>query len=176
MERDPARLAAKAPGPWYFEQQVLGHDLRMSDLQAALALSQLAKLERFLAQRRVLAARYDALLAELRHVEPAVPASLRAGNAYHLYPVLIPFRELGLERAVLIGRLHALGIGTQVHYIPLPMQPYYASRGWRIEDFPGASRYYERVLSLPIFPAMSEAQVDRVADALFEELRGFGAE
>lgn len=171
MEREADRLETPSPGPWYYEQQCLGHNLRMTSFQAALGLSQLTKLERFVARRRALAARYDAALAEIAPVAPVVPAGMADSCAYHLYPVLIPFDELGIPRGRVMEALRRRGIGTQVHYIPLPMQPEYRRRGWRIEDFPGATRYYERTLSLPMFPSMDDAEVDRVVDSLTSVLR-----
>lgn len=163
-------LRHAAPGPWYYEQQFLGHNLRMNDLQAALGVSQLGKLERFTAARRRLAARYDELLADVGGLTPVVPPAVRATCAYHLYAVRVDFAERGVTRAGLMERLARAGIGSQVHFIPIPQQPYYRERGWRVEDFPGALRYYERVLSLPLFPAMDDADVERVAAALGEAL------
>jgi len=152
MVRDEGALRDPSPGPWYYEQQVLGHNMRLTDIQAALGVSQLAKLGRFVSRRRELAARYDDLLSELAAVSPVVPPERRASSAYHLYAVLIDFDALGVPRADLMRKLRERGIGTQVHFIPIPGQPYYRERGWKVEDFPGARRYYERVLSLPLFP------------------------
>jgi perosamine synthetase len=170
MVRDEGALRDPSPGPWYYEQQVLGHNLRLTDLQAALGFSQLAKLGRFVSRRRELAARYDDLLSELTAVSPVVPSRRRASSAYHLYAVSIDFDALGVPRAEVMRQLRERGIGTQVHFMPIPGQPYYRERGWRVEDFPGARRYYERVLSLPLFPAMEDGDVDRVATALAEVL------
>ena len=171
IERDPARLEHSVPGSWYYEQHCLGYNLRMTSMQAALGTSQLGKLGRFLIRRRQLAARYDELLRGLEGVMPVVGEANRKDCAYHLYPVLIPFEELDVDRAEVMNRLLEAGLTTQVHYIPLPAQPYYRSRGWKPEDFPGAARYYERVLSLPIFPAMADTDTDRVVEQLAEVLR-----
>jgi UDP-4-amino-4,6-dideoxy-N-acetyl-beta-L-altrosamine transaminase len=174
IERTPRRFREQSPGPWYYEQQILGHNLRLTDIQAALGLSQLAKLTRFVERRRALAARYDRLLADLPAVTPVVGDATRAGCAYHLYPVLIDFGALETTRAAVMRRLRERGIGTQVHYIPLPMQPYYRDRGSDPAAFPGALRYYERTLSLPLFPAMRDEDVDRVVDGLGVVLGGAG--
>ena len=168
-------LESDSKGPWYYEQQLLGHNLRMTDMQAALGTSQLAKLGRFVARRRELAARYDELLASLPGVTPTVARDRRADCAYHLYSVLIEFEDLGVRRADVMRALESQGIGTQVHYIPVPMQPYYANRGARIEDYPGALRYYERTLSLPLFPALRDEDVGRVGECLSGVLRELGA-
>jgi len=162
MRKD--ELRNPSPGPWYYEQHGLGHNLRMTDMQAALGTSQLGKLPGFVARRRALAARYDERLASLDGVEPVTGSG--GDSAYHLYSVLLDFERFGVSRAELMARLREVKIGTQVHYIPVPMQPYYADRGWRVEDFPGARRYYERTLSLPLFPAMADTDVDRVVEAL----------
>lgn len=162
MVRAEAALRSASPGPWYYEQQHLGHNLRLSDLHAALGNSQLRKLPRFLARRRTLAARYDRLLAPIDGVEPAAGPT----SAYHLYAVQIDFDRFGVTRATVMARLREAGVGTQVHYIPLPMQPYYRDRGWRPEDFPGANHYYGRALSLPLFCGMEDGDVDRVVEGL----------
>lgn len=163
MERADEHLESPSPGPWYYEQQSLGPNYRLSDLGAALGLSQMSKLETIVARRRALAARYDAAFAEVEGVNP-VPQG--ATSAYHLYAVHVDFTAVGASRAQLMAHLRGDGIGTQVHYIPVPMQPYYRRRGWRAEDFGGAMHYYERTLSLPLFPAMDDGDVDRVVDSM----------
>jgi dTDP-4-amino-4,6-dideoxygalactose transaminase len=177
MVRDPARFADAAAAfdsagdanPWYYEMPELGYNYRLSDIHAALGLQQLKKLRRFVARRAELVARYDRLLAPLA---PAVRPVKRhgAGAAWHLYPVLIDFRALGLERGTLMRRLRARGVGTQVHYIPVHRQPYYRAR-YGLADLPGADAYYARVLSLPLFVGLSDAEVERVAGALGEAIR-----
>ena len=144
---------------------------RLSDVHCALGLTQLRKLDRFVARRRELADRYDRMLTGLAPWLKPVPRVPNCDAGLHLYAVLIDFVALGLDRAAAMRRLHDQGIATQVHYIPLPQQPYYRERGWRVEDFPGARAYYERVLSLPLFPAMTAADVERVVTALREVLR-----
>jgi len=170
IERDPQRLEQPAPGPWYYEQQTLGFNYRITDLQCALGLSQLAKLDRFVARRQALAARYDRALASLAGVEPVAVGTAETRSAYHLYAVLIDFEGRGTTREAAMAELRARGILTQVHYIPVPAQPYYVARGARAADCPGAQAYYERVLSLPMFPAMGDGDVDRVVEALAEVL------
>ncbi len=171
MVRAPAALERPSPGPWYYEQQELGHNLRITDLQCALGSSQLGRLSIFLERRRTLAARYDRLLADLHGVTPTDGPRAAAGHAYHLYAVRIDFGGLRRPRAAVMTGLRELGIGTQVHYIPVPHQPYYRARGWRAEQLPGAWDYYEHTLSLPLYPSMADTDVDRVVEALAQVLR-----
>jgi UDP-4-amino-4,6-dideoxy-N-acetyl-beta-L-altrosamine transaminase len=168
MVRDAADLVNAQDGPWYYEQQELGFNYRLTDVQAVLGTSQLGKLDRFLARRRAIAARYDALLAGAKYVRPIDRGTEGAESAYHLYAVLFDFAALGRSRAELVAALQARGIGTQVHYIPVPQQPYYAARGHHVSEFPGARSYYARTLSLPMYPAMTDDDVERVAAAVRE--------
>lgn len=162
-EKDQAFDAAGAANPWYYEMPEPGFNYRLTDIQAALAISQLKKLSAFVARRQALAARYDRALARLA---PAVRPVPRAGTpALHLYVVLIDFAGIGKSRAEIMRRLREAGIGTQVHYVPVHRQPYYRAR-YGMLDLPGADAYYARALSLPLFPAMADSDVDRVADAL----------
>jgi UDP-4-amino-4,6-dideoxy-N-acetyl-beta-L-altrosamine transaminase len=159
--------AFERPGhanPWYYELIEPGFNWRATDIQCALGLSQLAKLTRFAARRRALAAAYDSLLAPLA---PAVRpvAHTDCLPTLHLYPVLIDFAACGLSRSEVMARLHDEGIGSQVHYYPVHRQRYYADRYGR-QDLPGADRYYARVLSLPFFASMVLSDVVRVCDSL----------
>ena len=170
MIRDPQRLQRPSPGPWYYEQHELGFNYRITDLQCALGSSQLTRLETFVTRRRELVARYDELLTAVRHVQPAARGPAASESAWHIYVARIDFAAAGVTRALLMTRLRELGVGTQVHYIPVPSQPYYAARGWQMSDFPGAQRYYDRALSLPLYPAMELADVDRVVNSLTQAL------
>lgn len=174
MSRDGltrAHLAADAegrPNPWYYEMREVGYNYRLTDLQSALGLSQLERLEAFANARRALVARYDAALAPLA---PVVRPLARTANAdavaWHLYVALIDFERLGRSRAEVMQALSAQGIGTQVHYIPVHTQPYYVQR-YGEQTLPGAEVYYDRCLSLPLFPGLGAEGVDRVVGALAE--------
>jgi len=172
MTRDPAMFeteadAFEAPGvanPWYYELAEPGFNWRATDLQCALGLSQLAKLTRFTARRRALAAAYDSLLAPLAPLVKAV-AHTDCVPTLHLYPVLIDFAAAGQNRTDVMAKLAAQGIGSQVHYYPVHRQRYYAARYGRGE-LPGADRYYARALSLPYFASMTISDVARVVDSL----------
>ena len=161
-----------APNPWSYEQLELGFNYRMNEMEAALGLSQLGKLDRFVARRRALADRYDRLLQSLggRLVRP-VPTPPGQRPSLHLYTVLIDFEAAGLTRAELMRALVKKGIGTQVHYIPLYRQPFFRQRYGDMR-LPGAEAYYARCLALPLFPAMADAHVDQVVLALGEVLGG----
>ena len=158
-----------AANPWYYEMPEPGFNYRASDIHCALGLSQLKKLDSFVARRRALAALYDSALEPLGPLVRPVARAATGTPAWHLYTVLIDFESLRVTRAELMARLKDDGIGTQVHYLPVHLQPYYARR-YGACDLPGARRYYERVLSLPLFPAMSDSDVERVAGALSRAL------
>jgi dTDP-4-amino-4,6-dideoxygalactose transaminase len=160
--------ASDGVGPWYYEQQELGYNYRMSDLHAALGLSQMGKLDAFIRRRRALAQRYDAALRGFNRVAPLqADAGWRARSSHHLYLVSIDFAAAGITRRDAMQALQADGVWTQVHYIPVYRQPYYRARyGLRFADFPNAERYYANALTLPLHPGMSDEDVDHVVASL----------
>lgn len=173
MVRDPARFTNRdlafdstgAPNPWYYEMPEPGFNYRLSDIHAALGLHQIGKLDRFGAARRALRARYVERLSALGpHVRP-LPVAPGCEPVWHLSVALIDFAALGIERAAVMNALRAQGVGTQVHYVPVHRQPYFRDHH-PTPVLPGADAYYARCLSLPLFPAMAEGDVDRVVDAL----------
>lgn len=152
-------------GPWAYEMAELGYNYRASDIHCALGISQMKKLEAFIEKRRALARLYTSLLEPF---EPVIrpPQRLNYCNpAWHLYAVQVDFAALGMDRATLMNRLAEKGVGTQVHYIPIHTQPYYMKRYGEI-DLPGARKYYESTLSLPLFAGMEEKDVHYVAETL----------
>lgn len=151
--------------PWYYEVDEISHNLRASDIQCALGASQLRKLGKFIERRRGLIARYQRLLAPLAPTVRFVADTPGTEPGWHLCAVLIDFERLGIERSAVMAALKAKGVGTQVHYIPVHMQPFYRRRYGEI-SLPGAMRYYNRTLTLPLFPAMTDADVDHVVEAL----------
>lgn len=166
ISRDPAELTRQDQGGWYYEQQALGFNYRMTDMQAALGTSQLAKIDAFVARRAALAARYDQALDGLGLILPRQQPDCR--SAHHLYPVCLP-GGAGQRRRV-YEHLHRADIRVQVHYIPVHTQPYYRELGFRDGQFPQAEAYYASTLSLPLFPALTEAEQDRVVAVLTEAL------
>lgn len=167
--REPEELSQPAEGPWVYEQQALGFNYRLTDLQAALGTAQMSRLPAFHARREVLAARYPALLAGMELELPAVPQGRR--SSWHLYPVRLLGEAAG-SRARIFVSLRAKGIGVNVHYIPIHLQPYQRElRGFGPGYCPEAEAYYAGALSLPLFPLLSETQQDTVAAALAQALR-----
>ena len=151
-------------GLWSYAQVDLGFNYRMTDLQAALGASQMTRLPEFLERRRALAARYDRLLAPLPLVLPwQHPDTL---SSWHLYVVRPDATRTRVDRAALYTGLRELGVHAQVHYIPVHTQPWYQALGFKPGDFPEAERYYAGALSLPMYPALSDADQDRVVAAL----------
>ncbi|RME62273.1 MAG: UDP-4-amino-4,6-dideoxy-N-acetyl-beta-L-altrosamine transaminase [Alphaproteobacteria bacterium] len=158
-----------AVNPWYAEMPELGFNYRATDFQCALGLSQLRKLARFAERRRLLWRHYETRLADLAPTVLPLARRTNGDPCWHLAVVLIDFAALGRPRARVIADLKARGIGSQVHYFPVSHQPYYRRR-YGLPHLPGAWRYYERCLSLPLFPAMTTDDVDRVVDALADVL------
>ena len=178
LTTNDAALAAKArllrshgmvrePGgdPWWYEMPELGFNYRIPDVLCALGLSQLAKLDRFVARRRALTALYATLLAERAPRVRLASSPTHSDPALHLLTVLIDFEAEGLSRRTVVESLKAQGIGTQVHYIPVHRQPYYVNRQG-LADLPGADAWYARCLTLPLYPTMADGDVERVVDAL----------
>lgn len=165
ITRDPARLADN-PGPWWYEQQALGFNYRMTEIQAALGASQLRKLDHFMARRQAIVARYHQAFAGLNWLArpPETPGQ---SVCQHLYVVQIDFDAIGRTRPQVMATLLAQGVGTQVHYIPVHLQPWYRqSFGTAAGQYPAAEAYYDRALSLPLFPAMSDDDVEQVITAV----------
>ena len=191
--RDPARLERRSDdplrGPWYYEQQSLGLNYRITDIQCALGTSQLAKLPRFLERRRALAARYDAALAEppLANALESLESGARDEHAYHLYVVQLktaarePVLSVAQRRLALYEELVARGVQPQVHYVPIPWHPYWRGRA-RLGAGPwlSAEAFYGSVLSLPLYPAMTDGDMNRTIGILREAVgvvcAGFRAE
>ncbi len=166
--RDPSRMDGPSEGPWYYQQIELGLNYRMTDLQAALGASQMKRIDAFVARRRALAARYDEALATLPLVLPAQNPDGR--SAFHLYPIQLRLETIGRTRREIFDRLRAAGIGVNVHYIPVHLQPYYRRRGFKPGDFPQSERYYERAISIPLFAAMTDSEQSEVVARLSETL------
>jgi UDP-4-amino-4,6-dideoxy-N-acetyl-beta-L-altrosamine transaminase len=146
-------------GGWYYEIDSVAYNYRITDVQAALGISQLAKLDRYVARRNELADRYRELLAPLPlDLPPEAPPGVR--HAYHLFAVRVP------ERRAVYDAMHAAGIGVQVHYVPIYKHPLYADTGVSAADFPETEHAYEGLLSLPLHPGLTESDQDHVVEVL----------
>ena len=168
ITREAARLERQNQGAWYYEQQSLGFNFRMTDLQAALGVSQMTELERFVARRHALVARYEKGLAGLPLVRPWQHPD--AYSAIHLYVIQVT-EEARMDRRTLFDALRSVGILVNVHYIPIHLQPHYQKMGFKQGDFPNTEIYYERAISLPLYAGLIEADQDHVIVKLREILQ-----
>lgn len=164
ITRDAAQMTHAPDGPWYYQQVDLGFNYRMTELQAALGVSQMARLDDYVASRHALAARYDTLLADLPITRPWQHPDSYSG--LHLYVIRLQLERIGKTHRQVFDSLREQGIGVNLHYIPVHTQPYYQQMGLKAGDFPEAERYYAEAISLPMFQTMSEAQEDLVLAAL----------
>lgn len=169
ITRDPVQMTHAADGPWYYQQIDLGFNYRMTELQAALGVSQLQRLDQYVARRHELAARYDLLLAALPVTTPWQHPDSYSG--LHLYVVRLKLEQIGRSHREAFESLREQGIGVNLHYIPVHTQPYYQRMGFKLGDFPEAERYYAEAISLPMFQTMTDAQQDDVVVALQRALQ-----
>jgi UDP-4-amino-4,6-dideoxy-N-acetyl-beta-L-altrosamine transaminase len=153
---------------WYYEMIQLGYNFRMTDIQAALALSQIKKLDKFISKRRKIAHTYFKLLSQIKNVEPLIQIDNIKNSALHIFVLKIDFTKLSISRNSLMQKLRDQGIGTQVHYIPIPMQPFYKDLGFETAHYPKAMEYYNSALSIPIFPKLNKKNVKKINRALNE--------
>lgn len=166
ITRDERFMEGESEGGWYYQQIDLGFNFRLTDIQAALGASQMTRLDEFVTRRNELAERYRMLLADL-------PLTWQGGqeqtySAHHLF--VVQLAEDARPRAEVFDALREAGIGVNVHYIPVHLQPYYRAFGFSAGDFPNAERYYAGALTLPLFPAMTESDQDAVVEALTRAL------
>jgi UDP-4-amino-4,6-dideoxy-N-acetyl-beta-L-altrosamine transaminase len=159
-------LSNPSEGAWYYEMRELGFNYRICDIQAALGLSQLKKLDRFIQKRHSIARQYTAAFRNNPYFDISADTAGTV-SALHLYPLRLKNVLLGKRKAI-FSRLRETGIGVQVHYIPVYLQPYYRNLGFRPGLCPNAEDYYNRAISIPIYPSLSKAQVKLVIERVFE--------
>tara|TARA_R100001129_G_scaffold186664_1_gene180111 strand:+ start:10620 stop:11780 length:1161 start_codon:yes stop_codon:yes gene_type:complete len=168
ITRDPELMTHEPDGSWYYQQIDLGFNYRMTELQGALGLSQIKRLDEYVARRHALARRYDMLLEKLPVTCPYQHPDSYSGM--HLYVIRLNFNELSASHKGVFESLRAQGIGVNLHYIPVHTQPYYKKLGFSAEDFTESMSYYREAISLPMFPTMTEREQDLVVDALKKAL------
>ena len=168
VTRDPSLMTHEGDGPWYYQQVDLGFNYRITDIQAALGLSQMSRLDAFVARRHEIADWYDEHLSELSLQLPVRPAD--SYSALHLYVIRVNLENTQRTHREVFESLRAQGIGVNLHYIPVYVQPYYERLGFPAGLCPTAERYYERAISIPMFPNLTGEDLVAVKDALVDAL------
>lgn len=164
------KILERNDGPWYYEMHQVGFNYRITDFQCALGINQLKKLDKFVNKRRLIAKYYDQFFNGMDKVlTPAVSKNVK--HAYHLYPLQIKFDELRIGKKEYYYRLKELGVVFQVHYIPVHLQPFYRKTfGFKSGDFPIAEKFYERELSIPIYPTLTKSDLKKISKAIIQAL------
>ena len=168
ITRNPSRMTEAAHGPWYYQQVELGFNSRMTDVQAALGASQMTRLDEFVARRHNLFTAYNEAFSSLPLILPVERPDCI--SSHHLYVVRLSAQAASQRRLQLFNDLRVAGIGVNVHYIPVHLQPWYCQFGFRAGDFPAAEAFYEQSITLPLFPAMTTAQQHEVIHAVRKAL------
>ena len=164
ITKDVSLMVSASEGDWYYEQLALGFNYRMTELQGALGLSQMKRLDEFVARRHECQEYYDELLCDVSVVTPF--QSPDSYSSLHLYPILLDQGQVNKSREQVFKELRASGIGVNVHYIPVHMQPYYKDRGFKKGDFPKSENYYKSVISIPLFQSLTKQMQDEVVETL----------
>ena len=169
ITRNPGLMSNLSKGDWYYQQVDLGFNYRMTELQAALGVSQMQRLDKFVTQRHILQKRYDLLLNGLAIIKPYQDQD--SYSALHLYPIQVDLDSVDKSREKIFNELREAGISVNVHYIPIHTHPYYQQLGFKVGDFPNSESYYNRAISIPLFHAMTLGQQDEVVNNLKNILR-----
>lgn len=168
ITRDFAEMTNTPDGPWYYQQIDLGFNYRMTDMQAALGLSQLQRLDEYVVKRHAIARRYDKQLTGFPVITPWQHPDCYSG--LHLYVIRLVLNKISKTHLEVFESLRRNAIGVNLHYIPVYRQPYYACQGFKVEDYPESERYYSEAISLPMYPGLTEVAHDQVIDALRDAL------
>ncbi len=167
ITKDSDDFERKKQEYWYYEQQIIGFNYRLSEIHAALGLSQLARLESYVQKRNALAKIYNENLSDLELTLPFIES--HNYSAFHLY-VIVLNKKSGIKRKDLFEKLINAGIGVQVHYIPIHLQPFYARFGFKKGDFKNAESYYKNTITLPLFPTLSKQEQQKVINLLKDSI------
>ena len=168
ITRDATRFVRESAGPWYYEQQQLGFNYRLTDIHAALGTSQFTRLDAYIERRNVLARRYDEALVGLPLMLPYIRPENR--SAFHIYVVRLDRAATSRSQRSVVEALRSRGIEVNLHYMPVHLQPYYRELGFQPGQFPEAERYGEEAITLPLYPLLTEAAQDDIVRALHELL------
>lgn len=166
ITRDPDEMTVDPDGPWYYQQLELGYNYRMTDIQAALGISQMQRLDEFVVARHEVADIYEKLMVSLPVTRPW--QHCYGYSAFHLYVVRLQLDAMDISHKQIFERMRAAGIGVNLHYIPIYRQPYYAKEGYDPNNFPEAESYYKEAISLPMYPGLTEAQQKEVVETLMK--------
>jgi UDP-4-amino-4,6-dideoxy-N-acetyl-beta-L-altrosamine transaminase len=164
ITRDADLMTEPSHGAWYYQQIALGYNYRMTDLQAALGVSQISRLDEFVVRRHAIAKRYNLMLKNLPVETPFQLENSYSG--FHLYIIRLHLDKIMLSHKEVFDKLRSSGIAVNIHYIPVHMQPFYKAMGFRVGDFPESEKYYSEAISLPMFPSLSEEDQDKVVEVL----------
>jgi UDP-4-amino-4,6-dideoxy-N-acetyl-beta-L-altrosamine transaminase len=164
ITRDPGLMTKPMEGGWYYQQIYLGFNYRMTELQAALGVSQMQRLNEYVTKRHELQQRYDVLLKDLPVITPHQFKD--SYSALHLYPIQLELEKINPSHSQVFDELRENGLGVNLHYIPVHMQPYYRDMGFKPGDYPNSERYYSRTISLPLFQGLTRVQQNQVAEVL----------
>ena len=169
ITRDTELMTKESDGPWYYQQIGLGFNYRMTDVQAALGYSQLTKVDKFVARRRQLSARYNEMLKDLPVKLPY--QNPETNSSWHLYLVRVDFNKINKTKTQVFMEMKEKGICLNLHYIPVHTQPYYQKLGFKNGDFPVSEKYYEEVFTLPLYYSLTDEQQDYIVNALKDVLK-----
>lgn len=164
ITREPTKMSKPSDGSWYYEQLDLGYNYRMTDIQAALGTSQMKRLDKFVAHRHEIAQLYDRMFTDLPIILPT--RDVHNYSALHLYVIQLRTEIARKSRREIFNSLRLAGIGVNVHYIPVHLQPYYQSLGYKMGDYKQAERYYSGAISLPIYPGLSQNDQNRIVSII----------